>query len=48
MIRLGIPSKGRLMGQTFDWFSERGINLVRSESDREYACLLYTSPSPRD
>ena len=37
MIRLGIPSKGRLMGQTFDWFSERGINLVQSESDREYA-----------
>ena len=37
MIRLGIPSKGRLMGQTFDWFSERGINLVRSDSDREYA-----------
>ena len=37
MIRLGIPSKGRLMSQTFDWFSERGINLVLSESDREYA-----------
>ena len=37
MVRLGIPSKGRLMGQTFDWFSERGINLVRSDSDREYA-----------
>ena len=37
MIRLGIPSKGRLMGQTFDWFLERGINLVRSDSDREYA-----------
>ena len=37
MIRLGIPSKGRLMGQTFDWFSERGINLVRSDSEREYA-----------
>ena len=37
MIRLGIPSKGRLMGQTFHWFSKRGINLVRSESDREYA-----------
>ncbi|RCL82570.1 MAG: ATP phosphoribosyltransferase [Rhodobacteraceae bacterium] len=37
VIRLGIPSKGRLMGQTFDWFSERGINLVRSDSDREYA-----------
>ena len=25
------------MGQTFDWFSQRGINLVRSVSDREYA-----------
>ena len=37
MIRLGIPSKGRLMGQTFDWFLERGIKLIRSESDREYA-----------
>ena len=37
MIRLGIPSKGRLMAQTFDWFSDRGINLVRGESDREYA-----------
>ena len=37
MIRLGIPSKGRLMDQTFGWFSDRGINLVRSDSDREYA-----------
>jgi len=37
VIRLGIPSKGRLMGQTFDWFLERGIKLIRSESDREYA-----------
>ena len=37
MIRLGIPSKGRLMDQTFGWFSERGINLVRSDSEREYA-----------
>ena len=37
MIRLGIPSKGRLMDQTFGLFSERGINLVRSDSDREYA-----------
>jgi len=37
VVRLGIPSKGRLMGQTFDWFSQRGINLVRSDSDREYA-----------
>lgn len=37
MIRLGVPSKGRLMEQTFDWFAERGVRLSRSESDREYA-----------
>ena len=37
MIRLGVPSKGRLMEQTFDWFAERGVTMSRSGSDREYA-----------
>ncbi|MFN3526566.1 MAG: ATP phosphoribosyltransferase [Paracoccus sp. (in: a-proteobacteria)] len=37
MIRLGVPSKGRLMEQTFDWFSDRGVRLSRAGSDREYA-----------
>ncbi|MTE01415.1 ATP phosphoribosyltransferase [Paracoccus sp. YIM 132242] len=37
MIRLGVPSKGRLMEQTFDWFAARGVALSRSGSDREYA-----------
>ena len=37
MIRLGVPSKGRLMEQTFDWFAHRGVRLARSGSDREYA-----------
>lgn len=36
-LKLGVPSKGRLMEKTFDWFSERGIALSRSGSDREYA-----------
>jgi ATP phosphoribosyltransferase len=36
-IKLGIPSKGRLMEKTFDWFGERGITLSRTGSDREYA-----------
>ena len=36
-IRLGVPSKGRLMEKTFDWFGARGIKLSRSGSDREYA-----------
>ncbi len=37
MMRLAVPSKGRLMEQTFDWFAARGIALSRSGSDREYA-----------
>lgn len=36
MIRLGVPSKGRLMEKTFDWFSDRGIILSRAGSDRDY------------
>ena len=37
MIKLGVPSKGRLMEQTFDWFGARGVALSRTGSDREYA-----------
>lgn len=37
MIRLGVPSKGRLMEQTFEWFAAHGIALERTGSDREYA-----------
>lgn len=37
MIRLGVPSKGRLMEQTFDWFADRGVKLSRAGSDRQYA-----------
>lgn len=36
-IKLGIPSKGRLQEKTFEWFRERGIELSRTGSDREYA-----------
>jgi len=35
-LKLGVPSKGRLMEKTFDWFSARGVNLRKSGSDREY------------
>ncbi len=37
MLKLGVPSKGRLMDKTFDWFGARGITLRKSGSDREYA-----------
>lgn len=36
-IKLGVPSKGRLMEKTFDWFGARGVQLSRTGSDREYA-----------
>ncbi|KGM89167.1 ATP phosphoribosyltransferase [Roseovarius mucosus DSM 17069] len=36
-LKLGVPSKGRLMEKTFDWFAKHGITLGRSGSEREYA-----------
>lgn len=36
-IKLGVPSKGRLMEKTFDWFGERGVTLSRTGSEREYS-----------
>jgi ATP phosphoribosyltransferase len=58
MIRLGVPSKGRLMDKTFDWFGQRGLTLTRTGHDREYAgrvegadialVLLSASEVPRE
>lgn len=36
-LKLGVPSKGRLMEKTFDWFGARGIGLARTGSEREYS-----------
>ncbi len=36
-LKLGVPSKGRLMEKTFSWFQKRGLTLSRSGSEREYA-----------
>lgn len=36
-LKLGVPSKGRLMEQTFEWFADRGLTLARTGSAREYA-----------
>lgn len=36
-LRLGLPSKGRLMEKTFDWFGARGLPLSRTGAEREYA-----------
>ncbi|MBF9049100.1 ATP phosphoribosyltransferase [Roseobacter sp. HKCCD9010] len=57
-LKLAVPSKGRLMEKTFDWFAARGIVMQRSGSDREYAArvdgadlqllLLSASEIPRE
>ncbi len=39
-LKLGVPSKGRLMEKTFDWFGARGVTLSRKGSDREYAAAV--------
>lgn len=36
-VKLGIPSKGRLMQDTLNWFAERGVTITRTGTDREYA-----------
>lgn len=37
MIKLGVPSKGRLMEKTFAWFGARGVKLSLTGGTREYA-----------
>ena len=37
MLKLGVPSKGRLMEKTFGWFGKRGVTLRKAGSEREYA-----------
>ena len=39
-VKLGVPSKGRLMEKTFDWFAARGVRLARTGSEREYAGVV--------
>lgn len=40
MIRIGVPSKGRLMQDCFDWFGARGVAMRRSGADREYSGVI--------
>ena len=36
MLKLGVPSKGRLQEETIRWFGARGVRLARTGGDREY------------
>ena len=44
MIRIGVPSKGRLMEKTFDWFGARGLKMTRTGNEREYAGSVEGAP----
>jgi ATP phosphoribosyltransferase len=37
MLKIGVPSKGRLMENTFDWFGARGLTMRQTGDAREYA-----------
>jgi ATP phosphoribosyltransferase len=39
-VRLGVPSKGRLMEKTFGWFAERGVEMRRTGSERDYGAAV--------
>lgn len=36
---LGLPSKGRLQADTIAWFADRGIEITRDGTDREYSAI---------
>ncbi|MBL4926632.1 ATP phosphoribosyltransferase [Fuscibacter oryzae] len=37
MLKIGVPSKGRLMEKTFDWFEARGVTMRKTGNEREYS-----------
>jgi ATP phosphoribosyltransferase len=39
-LKIGVPSKGRLMDKTFDWFGARGLTMRQSGAGREYAGVV--------
>jgi ATP phosphoribosyltransferase len=39
-LKLGIPSKGRLMEKTIEWFAARDVEIVRRGADREYSAAV--------
>lgn len=39
-LKIGVPSKGRLMDQTFDWFGSRGLAMRQTGAEREYAGVV--------
>jgi ATP phosphoribosyltransferase len=40
MLKIGVPSKGRLMLDTFDWFGARGLVMRQTGAEREYSGVV--------
>ena len=40
MLKIGVPSKGRLMEKTFDWFGAHGVVMRLNGAEREYSGAL--------
>ncbi len=40
ILKIGVPSKGRLMEKTFDWFGARGLTMRQAGAGREYAGIV--------
>ena len=40
MLKIGVPSKGRLMEKTFEWFGARDITMRQSGAEREYSGVV--------
>lgn len=38
-LTLGLPSKGRLQADAIAWFADRGIEITRDGTDREYSAI---------
>jgi ATP phosphoribosyltransferase len=41
VLKLGVPSKGRLQEKTIEWFAEHDITVSRTGSDREYSGSVF-------
>ena len=37
MLKIGVPSKGRLQELTFQWFGAQGVTMRQTGNDREYS-----------
>jgi ATP phosphoribosyltransferase len=40
MLKIGVPSKGRLMLDTFEWFGARGLVMRQTGAEREYSGVV--------